>query len=178
VSKSEYTKAQAVEYVTGAVGAFAMMLGASFGPFIRRLIEKIDEFAAPADPAMPSNAEDWETWTSAFRERFDNAVTGLNLKATEELCGELLDTMADMEIEARPAGERLRSLLALATPEEISPLAPDPVVVAFNELANALRKAYGEDWDLAIIGGDRVLAARDRSAETEIRPRAMGAQEE
>ncbi|MDI1429047.1 hypothetical protein [Polyangium sorediatum] len=172
---SDHQKEEALEFVLGMLTGLGVMWGEEgFGALVAELARTVDEHAPHKEPRAPVPAEPFAA-INEFRGRLGAALERLDLGQTERLCGELLDRMAAAEVPA--VGERLRTLLEGVTPDALSPPAPRPVVAAVELLHTALGAAYGRAYDLAIVVGDTVIAARDRDGGTEIRPRAVGSEE-
>ncbi|MDI1451711.1 hypothetical protein [Polyangium sp. 6x1] len=172
----EDRKAEAVEFVIGVLAGIGMVWrDQGFGAFVAELVGLCDAHALTEESEAAPIAADEVASINFFRQRFVAAVERLDLGETERLCGELLDKMAAVEV--APAGDRLRMLLEEMPPEGLRPLAARAVVEAVEVLHAALAEAYGQAYDLAIVAGDTVLAARARNGETEIRPCAEGSEE-
>ncbi|MDI1444647.1 hypothetical protein [Polyangium sp. 6x1] len=174
---SDYRKEEALEFVSGVLTGLGMLWDdPGFGVFVAELVRVCDGHAPPDEPEVESKPPaEGVAAINLFRRRFSAAVERLDYGQTERLCGELLDRMMAVEVPA--AGDRLRRLLEGTTPKGLRPLATRAIVAAVEALHAALAEAFGQAYDLAIVAGDTVLAARARNGETEIRPRAEGSQE-
>jgi len=151
-----------IEYLCGCVAAIADVQREPVAALVLRLVRILGPFSSLDESADDSAA------IVAFRDRLYAAAETRNERECETLCDEVLH---HLESERARAGDRLRTLIQDASPAELRPEAPAGVVFAVDGLHHSLRQAYGADYDIAIVAGDRVLAARDRSALTEIRPR-------